>query len=71
MARSSIALFNGKAKDMDTSPFRDPAVREAMRDLNKTFRRMNTKLEIASLRIAGKSPFSIHPEVEERMERNQ
>ncbi len=54
---------------MNPAHFNDPAVREAMRDLNATFRRMNTKLEIASLRIAGKSPFSIHPEVAERMEK--
>ena len=46
------------------TPINDPAVRRALREINATFRRMNEKME----RALAREPFSIHPEVAERME---
>lgn len=43
----------------------DPAVREALCELNTTLRRMNERME----RALSREPFSIHPEVAERMEK--
>lgn len=47
------------------TPITDPAVLRALREINATFRRMNVKIE----RALSREPFSIHPEVAERMER--